>query len=279
MLASIEQAASRSRETPVLAPMLRTTRSTAKPWSPEQLAHAALGRDEVVGVVHVPEERPLLQVVGDDDERHAVGAQHAVRLGREGMRRVDAAHVLEHLVGIQDVAGSVGNGEGRHPGLGHLHASGTELAGQRGARLDGPVLPSHRGERFHEAADAWANFQQVAGRCRMAGEKRETALLDAKTARATEPGEPALRKPFVEVVRHPQPSTAARRSLYIRSQKKPEARSQKPEARSKKQEARRRPPDAACSFWLLTIVRKPFWLLASDPNLAVPSYNPLACHD
>jgi hypothetical protein len=69
----------------------------------------------------------------------------------------------------------------------------------------------------------------------MAGEQRETALLDAKAARAAEPRQPALRKPLVKIVRHPQPSTAARPSLYIRSQK-PEARSKKQEARSKKQE-------------------------------------------
>ena len=46
----------------------------------EQLLHAALGGDEVVGVVHVPEEGPLLQVVGDDDEEHAAGAQQRAAL-------------------------------------------------------------------------------------------------------------------------------------------------------------------------------------------------------
>ena len=40
----------------------------------EQLPHTALGRDEVVRVVDVPEEAALLQVVGNDDEEDAARA-------------------------------------------------------------------------------------------------------------------------------------------------------------------------------------------------------------
>jgi hypothetical protein len=39
-------------------------------------------------------------------------------------------------------------------------------------------------------------------------------------------------------------------------------RSQKPEARSQKPEDE--PPAQRVSFWLLTVVSGPFWLLASD---------------
>ena len=70
----------------------------------EQLPHAALGRDEVVRVVDVPEEPALLQVVGHDDEEHAAGPEHAQRLGDELARSIDARHVLEHLVGVDDIA-------------------------------------------------------------------------------------------------------------------------------------------------------------------------------
>jgi hypothetical protein len=43
---------------------------------------------------------------------------------------------------------------------------------------------------------------------------------------------------------------------------KPEARSQKPEARSKEEHR----SVLRVLFWLLTIVSRPFWLLASTPS-------------
>ena len=69
----------------------------------QQLADPTFSGDEVVSVVDVPEERALLQVVGDDDNEHAVGPQHAVSLAHPLARCVDARHVFEHLVGIDDI--------------------------------------------------------------------------------------------------------------------------------------------------------------------------------
>ena len=43
----------------------------------EQLAHSPFGRHEVVGVVDVPEEPALLEVVRHDDEENAAGPEHA----------------------------------------------------------------------------------------------------------------------------------------------------------------------------------------------------------
>ena len=56
-----------------------------------------------MGVVDVPEKAALLEVVGHDDEEHAAGPQHALRFGDELSCRVDARHVLQHLIGVDDV--------------------------------------------------------------------------------------------------------------------------------------------------------------------------------
>ena len=86
----------------------------------QQLPDAPLGGDEVVGVVDVPEERPLLQVVGDDDEQRAAGRSTRRASATNCARRVDPRHVLEHLVGVDDVGARVIGENRRRPALDDL---------------------------------------------------------------------------------------------------------------------------------------------------------------
>src|SRR4029079_10727413 len=70
----------------------------------KELAHAPFGGRKVVRVVDVPEEAALLQVVGHHDEQHASGLEHPACFGDELNGGVDARHVFEHLVRIDDPA-------------------------------------------------------------------------------------------------------------------------------------------------------------------------------
>ena len=68
----------------------------------EQLLDAALGRHEVVRVVHVPEELAFLEVVGYHHEQHATRPQRAGALGGKLTGRVDARqHRLETRIAAQ----------------------------------------------------------------------------------------------------------------------------------------------------------------------------------
>ena len=62
------------------------------------------------------------EIVGNDDEQHAARPEHAVRLGHELARGVDARHVLEHLIGVDDVAARRRRRDRRRPALDHLEA-------------------------------------------------------------------------------------------------------------------------------------------------------------
>jgi hypothetical protein len=94
-----------------------------------------------MGVVDVPEEPAFLQVVRNHHEQHAVGSERPVGLRHELPGRVDTGHVLQHLVGVKDVATGVVRGDRWRPGERDLQTQSAQLGGQYLARLDAAVAP------------------------------------------------------------------------------------------------------------------------------------------
>ena len=127
---------------------------------------------------------PLLQVVGHDDEEHAARAQRAQRLGRELPRIVDAAHVLEHLIGVDDVGAGIGHRHRRRPRLDDLQALVAQHVDQDGAGFDRGVAPAGGDGALAERAVAGTDLDHIAGAwSQIGGAGRGGAARSARGAR------------------------------------------------------------------------------------------------
>ena len=166
----------------------------------EQLLHPPLGGHEVVGVVDVPEEGALLEVVGHDHEEHAARTQQTQRVGREGPRRIDARHVLHDLVGIDDVEGCVVARNRRRERLDHVQALPGEDVDQEVAGLDGCVVPASSHGKLAKGPVSWAHLDEPPRRLDGLLEQAEPRPLDAAAARGPESGELLFGKRLVERV-------------------------------------------------------------------------------
>ncbi len=164
----------------------------------EKLADASFGRDEIMRVVHVPEEFPFLQVVGDHHEQDPAWLQRAPRFSRKLAGVVYATHVLEHLVRIDHVGRRVIHRHRGRPRLDDLQTLVAEHVDQDGARFDRGVVKTVRDREFAQRAVPWTDLEEHAAVVREPLEQVQPMPLDARTPPGAVRGQALFGKGLVE---------------------------------------------------------------------------------
>jgi hypothetical protein len=166
----------------------------------EQLLHAPRRGNEVVGVINIPEEAALFEVVRHHHEEISAGLQRAQRLSRELSRIVDPAHVLEDLIGIDHISDRVGHRKRRRPRFDHFETLLAKDVDQERAGFDRGVLPAGRDGKFAERTVTGPDLEHRSRRRRVALEQRQAMTLDSRSAAAAKRSELFFGERLVESV-------------------------------------------------------------------------------
>ena len=101
---------------------------------------------------------------------------------------VDAGHVLEHLIGVDDVAGAIVSEDRRRPAFDDLEAGAAQFVDQDRAGFHRAVAPAGFDRGVGERALARADLQHVARRLRVLHQQSETRALRSIAPGAAEGG-------------------------------------------------------------------------------------------